>query len=786
MLTAPYNFVPLSNRIFYPDWAENVSMDKPFKDGEDGIIELTLTNRTPFFTRNGSQRNVEEQYSSSMIDANGIRHYFIPGTTLKGCVRSVLECLSFAKMGAYNKSYFGMVRDFDTKKTDNKPFIEAMKTVCCGWLQKVDEDYYVSICKRGIQKIHHDDLQKKFTTFDKGKDHETAERKQTSLMGCGHDELFPVISVADQQYFYTVNKNKKSVPQGEYRIVCTGYMEGKSHEYLFSEEQETPVKISREVFLQFDSVHSNSAYYAKHGEAGFLKSLLSKGHQIPVFFIKNEKGEIISMGITRMYRLPYTNGVEKAIENCVDGKIEYDRKDLPEVMFGSVGDISVRGRVSFGHAFCDEIILDNELIVKKGVLGQPSASYYPLYLQQTTAPYVTYANSELKVAGRKRYRIIAGDQTNALPAGNGNEKVGVTFKALPVGKTFHCKVAIHNLRKAEIGALLSAITFHNTPGTFLNLGLAKSFGFGKMEVSVTLGQTFKFGLEEYLREFEVALAHENLMLGGSESINKLISIASEHDGDEMQMMKDPKVYGQEKKNDNFSTLCEKKRGFKPLLSAEEVHSIYEEYNKERIKRELEEKKRQEALSMKTKVLSSSITDVLSKINDLSKTIKAASLNKGKDAISMYEMALSQSRDLVEKQTEIEDLVAEISQLGKSLKVEKFVFETPEEIQEVIENIKNEIGTPVAVSISDSLSGFKGKGVGKLFEYIGKEIKGGATVSESDVEAIAEKCIEQISNNCKKQQDRDRWKDEAKWKNLAEALQSAELEKKVFEIVISKI
>ena len=51
-INAPYNFVPLSDKIFYPKWSMNVSHDVPFSDGECGEIELEVTAKSPIFIKN--------------------------------------------------------------------------------------------------------------------------------------------------------------------------------------------------------------------------------------------------------------------------------------------------------------------------------------------------------------------------------------------------------------------------------------------------------------------------------------------------------------------------------------------------------------------------------------------------------------------------------------------------------------------------------------------------------------------------------------------------------------
>ena len=106
-IKAPYNFVPLSEKVFYPDWADMVSHDVPFSDGESGVIEVTLKAETPVFIRNTDLSNGDDKESSSefchYVDRNGQKQYYIPGTSVKGMIRSVLEIMSFGKIKVDNQ-----------------------------------------------------------------------------------------------------------------------------------------------------------------------------------------------------------------------------------------------------------------------------------------------------------------------------------------------------------------------------------------------------------------------------------------------------------------------------------------------------------------------------------------------------------------------------------------------------------------------------------------------------------------------------------------------------------
>lgn len=591
MIKAPFNFVPLSEKVYFPEWADAVSQDVPFEDGEDGIVEVRINNISPLFTRNGHARNIEEQYSSHICMQDGSRKYFIPGTTIKGCIRSVMEILSFAKMGPFNNDSFGMPRDF----IDGSPYKKAfnVKQISCGWLKQEKDEYVIVPCKEGVREINcKKKLKEYFPTYSEGEDHRTAQCKQESLT-CGN-ELYPLIHVPADTL--------ENVNEGEYRVVCTGHFTKKNHEYLFSVEKGEKIIVSDEVFRAFESVHQRTEYYGgRNGKKGFLKERLHSGMEIPVFFVADGK-DIKAIGITKMLRYPYTYSVKDAVANSRIVPVDENKPDLPETIFGyTKGHMSLRGRVQVGHAFCDSNIDDEHLLRISGVLGSPSASYYPLYLKSEGGKFNSYADKGVQIAGRKRYRITQGPVTLSLPMGNENEKVMSHFNAIPQGQTFRCRIALHNLRKAEIGALLSSITLGNTPNTYLNIGMAKSFGFGKIKCDVALCG-LQYSVEEYIRAFEMELMERGFNVTNNSSLNTLVAIASEHNADDMQMMSLDE-YTENKKNSNFSILKENSSKFHTYSTYEDIEKKREaeaEVQKERIEKEkkLEEAKHDVELAEK--------------------------------------------------------------------------------------------------------------------------------------------------------------------------------------------
>ena len=147
-LTSPYKFVPLNTKVYLPDWADQVSHDIPFEDGEDGWIEVEWENISPLIIRADNK----DPLPVHIEENDGKKLYFIPGSSMKGMLRSTLEILSFGKMEQYDNRFFAH-REFDTKKPERNDYQKEMKNVKWGWLSKYDETYYLSPCSSDAKTI---------------------------------------------------------------------------------------------------------------------------------------------------------------------------------------------------------------------------------------------------------------------------------------------------------------------------------------------------------------------------------------------------------------------------------------------------------------------------------------------------------------------------------------------------------------------------------------------------------------------------------------------------------
>ena len=558
-LTSPYNFVPLNERVYIPSWYNEVSQDIPFEDGEDGWIEVTWRNVSPLIIKEKADKeddNCKKSVPVYVEDADGKKRYFIPGTSMKGMLRSTLEILSFGKMEQYDDRFFGH-REFGTKKIEGSDYQKEMKDVRWGWLRMDDDDMILSPCSSKVESKPISDLRKKYLGFDEK------------------------ISQWDRNEFIAKKSGKGMFPEIKtgYRLYCTGQMHNKKQEYLIP----NPIAIGREEKLPDETKKAFLTVHAPTPDFEKFKALLDKGEMIPVSYIK-KNDKIVAVGLSRMLRLPYGQSVRTLVEK---EQKPVDGRDLCETIFGYTDkNASLRGRVQVSHAFCTDEPDGKELLLDEvgGVLGEPKPSFYPLYLKQTGIGYKTFNEAE-GIAGRKLYRVHTGDSLSSLPQGNGNDNTTSYFRPLRTGLTFVMRINLHNMRPMEIGAILSALTMHNTKDAWHNIGGGKSFGYGKLEcVKVELKGLKHQEKEEYMRAFEEEMecfTRTNLQIKWSKTnqIKMLVGILSEHNNDDVRMM-ELKEYGEASKNIYFQQLKkavkETDRGIISLLTPDFEEKLQDE------------------------------------------------------------------------------------------------------------------------------------------------------------------------------------------------------------------
>jgi CRISPR-associated protein (TIGR03986 family) len=459
MITAPYNFVPLNKEVFYPDWSEDVSHDIPFKDGESGVIELKITAESPIFVRDSEHGEKFCQYNNKE---------YIPGSSIKGSIRTVMDVLSYGKLKLQDKrlSYRDLNHPSYEKKAMNGDKIHM------GWLREKNKTWHIE---------------------DLGTVSASESRiKYLEMEGYLDKSLVSKIRNKSQAYEkYFVVKDRKKLETEDGTIVFTGTVgKKKTREFFFPKQVKQELQVPKEVVKTFkqayyiDGVEENENWKKLWGKE------LRKGEKIPVFFqTKKEDGKDIIMhfGLSMLYKLPYENTILETLKSTQDYREK--EADLCETIFGYVEkDNALKGRVQFSHfTIEDKVTLNKKATLP---LSSPRPTFFPAYLEQNATnnkvkgDYLTYDNKKAVLRGFKFYppRKNAIFQTDICKK---HPKVCTTFYPLDKGSTFTGKVRFFNLKKCELGALLASLTFMGKEGCFHKIGMAKPFGFGTVKFLVS-------------------------------------------------------------------------------------------------------------------------------------------------------------------------------------------------------------------------------------------------------------------------------------------------------------
>lgn len=537
----PYNFVPAQNNFFEATWASSVSHDIPFSDGISGEIQVDFEALSPIIIKEGKSCNFVNFDSKP----------FIPATSLKGMVRNVLEILSLSKISTLTKDDRYSMRDLSPYNKDYT-IKNNLNDVKPGLLIQLNGHFYVIECDK-YERLHYTELEELLDEPGIG-----SRIKNSSSV----KEKYKLI---DERPFYENEENSDWV------LVLTGKMFNKKAEYGFKlPEVIEPISISEKVVKNFRFI------YEKETESATWKYWKSKIHNFesipkkseltkkicfaPVFFIK-EKKEIKHLGLTFLYREPYKYSVHQLIP---ENHLQISKYDLAETIFGSTVNESFKGRVAFSHAFIHDFRIEQE---REIILGSPKPTFFPFYLEQDlNEPYSTFSNSNSKIKGWKRY--LSQPDIENQTFNNENVNIRTNLKPLSKGSRFTSVVRFHNLREVELGALLSALTFHNNQEKCFHLiGMAKPLGYGKIKLNNLKLNCSNVGYEPIMlmAKFEKAIC-DKIFEGNfdkwSESVLKLFEFA--------QQRSDSKIIRYPKAFNEFKNIKNKKlnmNDFSPKLSS---------------------------------------------------------------------------------------------------------------------------------------------------------------------------------------------------------------------------
>lgn len=491
---APYHFVPLSKWVYLPDWAHLVSHDHPFQEGLSGSIALTLKNKTELLV--GAESEKKNNYPTQVKwartpDGTPV----IPGSSLKGMLRSFLEVATFSKFKQVDDNRYAY-RDISSSSTTYSNILRETKEQAA-WLSFNSEKNSWQYRTCSYTRLYGKDLNAYLTTQSINKVIDNNSATQTTL---DKYKIWPLINSAiiftQGEYLTQREKPRECAVQlgkGEKQgfPVFVGYRPGKGKDldfnYLFYDVSDTTQDISAKLVNQMFAAHDEELI-------NYLKENGHSEYGMPIF-IRTEQGksnEIKAIGLAKMPKMLYESSVgdlaKKQQANLISNEAAFD---FCELLFGTLRDygVGLKSRVSFSDALCTSNT--QAKTSTPVILGQPQASYLNAYLEQNHSNgdvkgELTMYERNAKLAGWKRYPTQSEFEARLPEDLKNRVNVQSQLELLEPGAEFSGNIIFHNLKPVELGALLWALNpddaFHH------GLGHGKSLGAGAVKLQAKLEQ----------------------------------------------------------------------------------------------------------------------------------------------------------------------------------------------------------------------------------------------------------------------------------------------------------
>lgn len=553
---APYNFVPLNQKVIRYNHEACFNVFK----GLSGYIELDICSKSPLFIRgtltqeevnnNEEAKDKEDHYKP----AGQVR---LPGSSIRGMVRSLYEIVSCSKMGFIDdrKLYFRSFADtsLDFRNLYNRymfgtdmPGWRATPNIKPGYLKKERGSYFIYEAD-GYYRVNEDLAIKKGMVTNRLRTREYVnEIKEKPYVRA----FFKVGKDAEGKEIVTeIDKYSKQMQAQEGYLdgylILSGYMNKKRKHWVIGPITGKRYDVPEDVIRDYDDDASrdainliNPATKKKDKDKDASRSenkapkqpslkertdklLLTDG--VPCFFIADGKNnEVITFGHTAMFRIAY----RKSIGDLLPPEHRNPNiSDMAEALFGKVNEGSAKpGRVYFEDAIATKA--EELQAAYPKILSGPKPNSFQLYLKQDKGKIQprgsrrvgvsNYDSKDAQLVGRKLYwhRDHNGwiaDQKDVEDHPTQYTKI----KPLKEGAEFKGRIRFDNLSDIELGALLFVLDL--PAGCCHKIGMGKPLGFGSIEIRPTLtlidrkeryssfkksGEIEETDLDQYKKAFE--------------------------------------------------------------------------------------------------------------------------------------------------------------------------------------------------------------------------------------------------------------------------------------------
>lgn len=526
---APYNFVEINKKVRKPENNKIQPHDVIEKGKLSGVIEYEITAKTPIIVDDGSGHFYKNIYGETAI----------PGSTVRGLVRSNMQILSASSVAAdiqdgrlmyrnvangKNKDRYNDILGNKTiqysLKDGKKGQLSVLENVKAGYIRneggkyrifgtvkdgtaikKGDMNYYVKSERKILEDrekekkfgflINHKPyiLQNNNAQFKKRNDRNGRVHYEGDENKYYHPYYMPISYSIEGEKTVSAINDKGILDLNGY-LVSTGMMREKKAVYIIpeiDEAEDKAIDITKEDIDDFRRDYESRKNQVETMDKGFF-NLPNDGETKPVFYI--QLGSKLYFGFTPRLRLFYDKTICEGLdENQKNAGVDYCKS-----IFGYTpdsnntqnnGDSGKKAGYKSRVAFMDALMVkgsgkEQEKKVSL-VLGSPKPTSYLDYLTpKTDIDAVASYNNDFMLRGIKQYWLKKEVDS---PSASKNEKVSSGFTPYTAGTGFKGRVRFDNLSEDELGMLLWSIQLEDNSNQ--NIGKGKPYGYGRVEVKVT-------------------------------------------------------------------------------------------------------------------------------------------------------------------------------------------------------------------------------------------------------------------------------------------------------------
>ena len=422
---------------------EKVSMafSSFFKDRFSGYMNLTIETKTPMFIRGGGENFL------TLSSEQGKRIPIIPGSSLRGMARTLVEIVSFGKFINYDNKIFYRRSSltFDGDRVNG------------GFLKLVGDEFLIFPAKytRVIQN------------------HQKQDIRDSHIYREVNGDVFYSVG----EFMRNVTIWKFSHENGKEIVVPEEVIQS-----YINDEQRADDVVDLVLSLKKGGIRNKRDRDIRGNNYN-----LSLG--LPVFYRLGSDKKIISLGHAKYHRIPHRHCINRFIPELLSEGI-----DFAETIFGTT---SHAGRVYFEDAVTeanDPYLYDSSIQPK--ILASPKPTTHQHFLVQHNPPLKYWTSSQARIRAYKLYwhRSTPSDRSEQSWVereekwrdNNGRKKDSFPDPIRPVkpGTIFKSRIRFENLTAEELGCL--GFVMNLPSGHCHKLGMCKPLGLGSVEISTTL------------------------------------------------------------------------------------------------------------------------------------------------------------------------------------------------------------------------------------------------------------------------------------------------------------